>query len=121
MTPIERLAAWLEQGSNGERNGASKVLLGDDSTATVTMSDLQKILTDARTDARQAAQLGDMYRHAIERAKDRDEWKRKAEEFERTNSSLRELLRVTESECASQSGRAAAFFEALKLVCGVRE
>ena len=122
MTPIERLSAWLDavREGGGEQTTLS-VPLKDGSPLPLTYSDLRVVLNDARGDARQATQLGDMYRHAIERAKDRDEWKRKAEALEAERDALMSQLRNSENSESLHEGRAHAFLEALKLVCGVRE
>lgn len=63
--------------------------------------------------------LETIYRVADEQRADRHEWKKKAEMLERERDELARALRGVEAECASQSGRAAAFFEALKMVCKV--
>lgn len=120
MTPIERLTKFLE--ATGDTSGKTPALTtSGNSEERVSYAELRGIANLVAQQGREIQALTNMYGTADMRAKDRDEWKRKAEGLETERNAAIGQLRDSENSESLHEGRATAFLEALKLVCGVRE
>lgn len=120
MTPIERLTKFLEV--TGDESGKTPALTtSGNSEEWVSYADLRAVANIVTQQAREIFTLTRMCNVAEARAMDRDEWKRKAEALESRVEELMISLGAADRASLEQKGRADAFLEALRLVCGVRE